>query len=56
MEGFAVAAACIMNNVRWIIVRGISNHAGDRTHSNWQIEKALKNTSEYIERILAHKQ
>ena len=56
MEGFAVAAACIMNNVRWIIVRGISNHAGDRTHSNWQIEKALKNTSKYIERILAHKQ
>ncbi len=56
MEGFAFAAACVMSNVRWIIVRGISNHAGDRTHSNWQIEKALKNTAKLIERILAHKQ
>ena len=56
MEGFAVAAACVMNNVRWIIVRGISNIAGDRTHSNWQIEKALKNTAKYIGRILATKQ
>ena len=56
MEGFAVAAACVMNNVRWIIVRGISNYAGDRAYRNWQIEKALKNTSKYIERILAHNQ
>ena len=56
MEGFAVAAACVMNNVPWIIVQGISNYAGDRNYSNWQIETALKNTAKYIGRTLARKQ
>jgi futalosine hydrolase len=53
MEGFAVAAACIMNNVPWVIVRGISNLAGDRVKSNWQTDGALHKAAEHVSRILA---
>ena len=55
MEGFAVAAACFMNNVPWVIVRGISNHAGDRSKSNWQTDGALQNMAKHVGRNLANK-
>lgn len=54
MEGFAVAAACLMNMVPWGIVRGISNHAGDRVKSNWQVAKALQNAAKHVSRNLAN--
>ena len=41
MEGFAVALACARACVPLTIVRGISNLAGDRDHSRWQVEEAL---------------
>jgi len=41
MEGFGVAIACRIMNVRLSIVRGISNRAGDRNHAGWQIETAM---------------
>ncbi len=53
MEGFAVAAACVMNNVPWVIVRGISNLAGDRVKSNWQTDDALQKAAEHVSQILA---
>ncbi|MFM8379045.1 MAG: futalosine hydrolase [Planctomycetia bacterium] len=40
MEGFAVATACRLAGVPLDIVRGISNTAGDRDHSRWQIDAA----------------
>jgi futalosine hydrolase len=42
MEGFGVACACELARVPWTIIRGISNHAGDRDHSRWCIEPALE--------------
>lgn len=42
MEGFAVAAACRLSGVPLDIVRGISNTAGDRDHSRWQIDAACR--------------
>ncbi len=42
MEGFAVAAACRLAGVPLDIVRGISNTAGDRDHSRWQIDAACR--------------
>lgn len=42
MEGFAVAAACRLAGVPLDIVRGISNMAGDRDTSRWQIEAACR--------------
>ncbi len=40
MEGFAVAAACRLAGIPLDIVRGISNTAGDRDTSHWQIDAA----------------
>jgi futalosine hydrolase len=42
MEGFAVAAACRLAGVPLDIVRGISNTAGDRDISRWQIKAACR--------------
>lgn len=42
MEGFGVALACQLAAVQCMIVRGISNYAGDRNKSNWRIEAALE--------------
>ena len=53
MEGFAVAAACEMHSIPWVIVRGISNRAGDRNKDNWQIDRALQKAAEQVDRILA---
>lgn len=40
MEGFGVAVAATLANSPLTIIRGISNVAGDRSHSNWQVEDA----------------
>ena len=42
MEGFAVAAACRLGGVPLDIIRGISNTAGNRDVSGWQIEAACQ--------------
>ena len=42
MEGFAVAVACRLRGLPFDIVRGISNAAGDRDKSHWQIAAALE--------------
>jgi futalosine hydrolase len=41
MEGFGVAMACRLAGVPLDIIRGISNTAGDRDPSRWQISPAL---------------
>ncbi|MEI6241399.1 MAG: futalosine hydrolase [Planctomycetia bacterium] len=52
MEGFAVAAACRLAGVPLDIVRGISNTAGDRDISRWQIEAACRAAAELAALIL----
>lgn len=42
MEGFAVAFACRLRGVPVGIVRGISNRAGDRDTSRWQVKAAVE--------------
>lgn len=42
MEGFAVAVACRLQGVPFDIVRGISNAAGDRDKSHWQVAAAVE--------------
>lgn len=53
MEGFGVALACSLKNVPLTIVRGISNHAGDRDKSRWQIDTALNSAAELVSRLIA---
>jgi futalosine hydrolase len=52
MEGFAVAAACRLAGVPLDIVRGISNTAGDRDISRWQIEAACRAAAELAAMLL----
>lgn len=42
MEGYGVAAACFAHGVDLTVVRGISNIAGERDKSLWQIDDALR--------------
>ena len=42
MEGFAVAVVCRLQGVPFDIVRGISNTAGDRDKSHWQVAAAVE--------------
>lgn len=48
MEGFSVAAACRFAGVPLRIVRGISNHAGDRNKTNWRIHEAMAAVEKWI--------
>ena len=41
MEGFAVAVACQFASIPLEVIRGISNHAGDRNKSNWFTREAM---------------
>ena len=52
MEGFAVAVACRLKGVPVDIIRGISNTAGDRTKSRWQVAGALEAAAELAARML----
>jgi futalosine hydrolase len=45
MEGFAVAAACRLEDVPLTIVRGISNLSGDRDTANWQTAEAIQSAA-----------
>ena len=51
MEAFGVAMACQMHGVPLEVVRGISNEVGDRDHSQWQIDKALRAAAELVIRL-----
>lgn len=46
MEAFSVAVACRMAQIPLTVVRGISNHAGDRNKSNWNVAAALEAAAE----------
>ena len=52
MEGFAVAMACQLADKPLTIVRGVSNIAGDRDTSNWEIASALTSAAELLVRVL----
>lgn len=47
MEGFAVALACSLSRTPIQVVRGISNHVGDRDHNNWRIDQALHKAADF---------
>jgi len=52
MEGFAVAVACQLKRVPVDIIRGISNTAGDRDKSHWQVTAALEAAAKLAVRML----
>lgn len=53
MEAFSVAMACQESSIPLVVIRGISNIAGDRNKANWHVEAALKAAAELaVSRIL----
>ena len=50
MEAYAVAWACRYAGLKLRVMRGISNSAGDRELSNWQVDKALLEVSKLLHR------
>lgn len=55
MEGAAFHYCCLMKNIPFIQIRGVSNYIGERNKSNWRIEAALeavaKSTQEFFSTI-----
>lgn len=52
MEGFGVALACHTAGIPLVIVRGISNRAGDRQVSGWAIAPAIQAAAELAADLL----
>lgn len=52
MEGFAVAAAAQIAEIPMTMIRGISNVAGDRQHTNWKIADALQASAQTLAQML----
>ncbi len=52
MEGFAVAAACRLQQVPLRVVRGISNVAGDREHAHWKTADAMTSAFDLVNAIV----
>lgn len=53
MEGFGVALACRLHGVPCRLLRGISNRAGDRDTSRWNVASALDAVADLLRRLLA---
>lgn len=55
MEGAALHYCCIMKNIPFIQIRGVSNYVGERNKAKWRIEASLeavaKSTQELISNI-----
>ena len=45
MEGFSVAMTCATRNIPLLIIRGISNVAGQHGHANWKIDNAMQSAA-----------
>ena len=52
MEAYAVAMACTEATVPLTVIRGISNVAGDRDHSRWQVNTALHAAAELLLKVI----
>lgn len=53
MEGFAVALAAARWQIPITIIRGISNRAGDRDQSHWEIRPAMQAAADCLTEVLA---
>lgn len=53
MEGYAVALAAMLADVPCLMVRGISNRAGDRDRVGWRVSPALRAVRGALDTILS---
>jgi futalosine hydrolase len=52
MEGAAFHQVCIMENIPFIQIRGISNHVGVRDKSRWKMDQAIESTVDAVRQII----
>lgn len=53
METWSVAAACHLAGTPLLVVRAVTNVAGDRDHGNWRMEDAMVHLREALPSLLA---
>ncbi len=54
MEAFPVVLACQKANVPIGVLRGFSNHVGDREHAGWKIDEALQSVASQLKALFDH--
>ena len=52
MEAFSVASACRLAGKKLTVLRGISNHAGDRNKQNWRLAESLAATADLLRQLI----
>ena len=52
MEAFGIAVACRLSGVPLTVIRGISNHAGNRDKDLWQIDEAMQSAAALVSELL----
>ncbi|MGZ8557243.1 MAG: phosphorylase family protein [Chitinophagaceae bacterium] len=52
MEGAALHYVCLMENIPFLQLRGISNHAGERNKKNWDLKNSISNLNKELIRLL----
>lgn len=56
MEGGAFAFCCLMDNIDFVQIRGISNYVEKRDPSKWKIDLAIENANKILEEFLNDKE
>lgn len=52
MEGFAVALACARLDMRLVVIRGVSDWAGERDKSKWRFEEAFHSIKNAVKLLI----
>jgi futalosine hydrolase len=52
MEGAALHYSCLMHDIPFLQLRGVSNHIGERNKTNWQLKKTIANLNRELIRLI----
>jgi len=52
MEGAALHYVCLMENVPFVQIRGISNYIGERNKQKWDMMNSIVNLNETLIKII----
>ncbi len=53
MEGSAFHYVCLMRNIPFVQIRGISNVVGERDKSNWKIKEAIESIFPSLQNLIS---
>jgi futalosine hydrolase len=52
MEGAAFHYCCLMKEIPFVQIRGVSNYIGERDKKNWKIETALHRVCSSVQQLI----